>query len=131
MNDFLKITAAVLIGLILWLCISKQGKDVSVLLTLSICAMVLIAAISLLQPVVRFVDKLLSVGQLDETLISVILKAVGIGMISEICMLICKDAGNETLGKTLQLFASVTVLWISIPVFERLLSLLDTILGAV
>ena len=131
MNEFLKATAGVLIGLILWLCVSKQGKDISVLLTMAICAMVFTAAMAFLQPVIRFLNKLQSVGKLDVELVSVILKVVGIGMISEICALICKDAGNESLGKVLQLFASIAVLWMSIPVFEKLLSLLDTILGTV
>ena len=131
MNEFLKVSAGVMVGLILWLCVSKQGKDISTLLTMAVCAMVFVAALAFLQPVIRFVDKLQSVGQLENELISVILKAVGIGVIGEICTMICKDAGNESLGKVLQLFASIVVVWMTLPVFERLLSLLDTILGTV
>ena len=131
MNEFLKVSAGVMVGLILWLCVSKQGKDISALLTMAVCAMVFAAALAFLQPVIRFVDKLQSVGQLENELISVILKAVGIGVIGEICTMICKDAGNESLGKVLQLFASIVVVWMTLPVFERLLSLLDTILGTV
>lgn len=131
MSVFLKAVAGVLTALILWLCLNKHSKDLSVLLTLAVCAMAFTAAITFLQPVVNFLQKIQAIGDLDEDLLSVVLKSVGIGLIGEICTLICKDAGNESMGKVLQTVSSVVVLWMSIPVFEKLLSLLDKILGTV
>lgn len=131
MSVFLKATAGVLTALILWLSLNKNTKDLSVLLTLAVSAMILTAAFAFLQPVVDFVRKIVSLGDLDDDLLSVILKVVGIGMIGEICTLICKDAGNESMGKALQIMSAIVVLWISVPVFEKLLSLLDKILGTV
>ena len=131
MNVFLKATAGVLTALILWLSLNKNTKDLSVLLTLAVSAMILTAAFAFLQPVVDFMRKIVSLGDLDDDLLSVILKVVGIGMIGEICTLICKDAGNESMGKALQIMSAIVVLWMSVPVFEKLLSLLDKILGTV
>lgn len=131
MSVFLKATAGVLTALIFWLSLNKNTKDLSVLLTLAVSAMILTAAFAFLQPVVDFMRKIVSLGDLDDDLLSVILKVVGVGMIGEICTLICKDAGNESMGKALQIMSAIVVLWISIPVFEKLLSLLDKILGTV
>lgn len=131
MSTFLKVAAGVLTALILWLSLNKQNKDFSVLLTLAVCCMVITAAMMLLQPVVVFLRKVQEIGNLDRELISVLMKVVGIGMVGEICTLVCKDAGNETMGKALQIVSTVVVLWMSIPVFEKLLSLLDKILGTV
>ncbi len=131
MSVFLKATAGVLTALILWLSLNKNTKDLSVLLTLAVSAMILTAAFAFLQPVVDFMRKIVSLGDLDDDLLSVILKVVGIGMIGEICTLICKDAGNESMGKALQIMSAIVVLWMSVPVFEKLLSLLDKILGTV
>ena len=131
MNEFLKVTAGVLTALILWLCLNKNAKDLSVLLTLAVCAMIFAVSITFLRPVLEFLQKIQKMVTLDEALLSVILKAVGIGLLGEICTLICKDAGNESMGKVLQVLSSVVVLWISIPVFEKLLNLLNEILGTV
>ena len=131
MNEFLKATAGVLTGLILFLCLNKHSKDSSILLTLAVCAMVLLSTISILRPVLAFLKKVQTIGDLDNDLLSVLLKAVGIGMIAEISMLICKDAGNESMGKTIQMMATAVVLWISIPVFDRLLVLMNKILGSI
>ena len=131
MNDFLKTAACVLTALILWLCLNKNAKDMSVLLTLAVCAMIFTVIISFFRPVLEFIQKIQRMDGLDGDLLSVILKVVGIGIIGEICTLICKDAGNESMGNVLQILSSVVVLRISIPVFEKLLTLLDKILGAV
>lgn len=131
MEIFLKTTAAVLTALLLWLCLNKQGKDFSVLLNLAVCTMIIASGCTFLRPVLDFVDKLQSAGALDSQLLSVILKVVGIGLIAEISNYVCKDAGNASMGKSLQILSSAVILWIAIPVFEKLISLLDEILGCV
>ena len=131
MSDFLKATAGILTALILWLSLHKHTKDLSVLLTMVVCAMVIIAAIGFFRPVFDFISKIQKIGNVDNDLLTIILKVVGIGLITEFSSLICKDAGNESMGKALQVLSSAVVLWMSLPVFEKLLSLLDKILGTV
>ena len=131
MNIYLKVTAGIITALILWLCLSRYGKDMSVVLTMAVCAMALTAMVTFLQPIISFIQKLRTIADLDENLLSVIIKAVGIGLLSEICSLICSDAGNASMGKVLQVLSAVVVLWLSIPVFEKLLTLLNTILSTV
>lgn len=131
MSIFWKTAAGILTAIILWINLNKSNKDVSVLLSLAVSSMAITACATFLQPVVSFIKKLQDVGKLDGDLVSVIMKAVGIGIVTEIAVLICKDAGNESLGKTLQFISAAVILWVSIPVFEKLLALLDRILGAV
>ena len=131
MSIFLKAVGGVLIALILWISLAKQGKDFALVLTLIVCAMIFVASVSFLRPLVQFIRKLQETGNLDKDMVSVIMKSVGIGIIGEICTLVCKDAGNESLGKAVQFLSITVVLWISIPVFEKLLSLLDNILGSI
>ena len=131
MNVFWKTAAGILTAVILWINLNKSNKDTSVLMSLAVSAMAIIAASAFLQPIVTFIKKLQGIGKLDGDLVSIVLKVVGVGIVTEIAVLICKDAGNESMGKTLQFVSSVSILWISIPIFEKLLALLDKILGAV
>lgn len=131
MDIYLKATAAVLIALVVGLSISKQEKDMSLLLSIAVCCMVVTAAITYLQPVIRFFERLQTLGELDAGMLTVLIKAVGIALLSEITGLICTDAGNAALGKVLQILATAVILWISIPLFERLIELIENILGAV
>ena len=131
MDIFIKSTAGVLITIVLILALSKQGKDISLLLTIAVCCMLVSTAIIYLNPVTDFLDRLQSIGQLDPETLTILMKAVGIGLLAEITGLICTDAGNASLGKALQLLATATVLWMSIPLLNELIELIDKILGAI
>ena len=131
MSVFLKATGGILIAVVLYLVIAKQGKELSLLLTIAVCCMVAAAAVGILQPVIAFVFRLQSVGQLDSDLLTTLLRSVGIGILSEITVLICADAGNASLGKILQLLGCAVILEMAIPLFSSLLSLIEEILIAV
>ena len=129
MSVYLKVTAGVLAALIVVLYINKYSKDISAIITLAVCAMVLLSAMTFLKPVIDFIKKLQTIANIDSELLPVVLKVVGIAVISEFCTFVCKDAGNESMGKALQLLSASAAIWIAIPVFEKLLSLLDGILS--
>lgn len=131
MDTFVKATAGVLITVVLGLTLAKQGKDISLLLTVAVCCMILSAAMTYLQPVVSFLTKLQSVGNLDQELVTILMKAAGIGLLAEIVGLVCADAGNASLGKGIQLLATSVILWLSTPLFEQLIELVEDILGAI
>lgn len=130
MNTFIKAAIAVLITVILCLFLQKQSKDYTIILTVVVCCMVTIAAVSYLEPIFDFFSNLVSIGNLDSGMLKILLKAVGISLLTEFISLICKDFGNATLGNALQLLASAVILWLSIPVLTSLLELIQTILSA-
>ena len=131
MDVFIKAAGGVLIALVLYLILAKQGKDFSLLLSVAVCCMVAGAAMTYLEPVIVFFKKLQALGQIDTEMLTIILRAVGIGLLSEITCLICTDAGNAALGKTLQLLASAVILWMSVPLFNSLITLVEEVLGSV
>ena len=131
MTAFWQGAAAVLLAVVLGLALGKQGKEASLLLTLAVCCMVSCLAMTYLNPVVDFIQRLQEVAQLDGGMLEILLKAVGIGMIGEISSLICADSGNAALGKALQLLSAAVILWLSIPLLSQLLELLQDILGEV
>ena len=128
MDIFLKTTAGVLIALILTLVLSKQGKDFSLLLTILVCVIVSAAAINYLTPVITFFERLQNIGKLDTEFLEILLRAVGIGLLAEITGLICSDAGNAAMGKTLQFLASGVLLWMSVPLFTNIIDLIEELL---
>lgn len=129
MTPFLQAAAAVLIAVILSIALGKNGKETALLISLAACSMVVIGAFDYLEPIVSFMDQLQNTAQMDSSVLTLLLKVVGIGMISEIVVLICTDAGNAALGKALQILSSAVILWLTIPVLKDLLELVTSILG--
>lgn len=131
MTIFLKVIAGILIAVVLSLTISKEGKDLAVLLSIGVMCMIMTAGLKYLEPVIDFFHKLESTGKLNPQMFKILLKAVGIGLISEITSHICSDSGNQALGKGIHFAATAAILWLSIPLLDELLTLLETILGAI
>lgn len=131
MDIFLKVTAGILVATIVTLAISKQSADISLLVTILVCCMAVIAAVNYIKPVINFMERLVSIGQIEGEVFSILLKTTGIGFISQITSMICVDAGNQTLGKTLQFVATAVILYLCIPLLEKVLILIETVLGSV
>lgn len=131
MDTILKAIAGVLIALVVCVILAKQNKDFTILVTISVCCMLAVVAIGYLTPVIEFFSRLESLGGLNPDLMSVILKAVGIALLGEITCNICADTGNGALGKTLQILASAVILWMSLPLFTRLIELVENLLESV
>lgn len=129
MDILWKAVAGVLLTVIISLILSRQGKDFSVILIICVCCMVCSAAIKYYQQIFQFIRRLERTGNLSGELITVILKAVGICLMSEITVLICSDSGNAALGKVIQILSSIIIIWLCIPLFTELLELVEKILG--
>ena len=128
MEGYFQAAGAVLLTVILGSALKYRDSQLSGLLTLAVCVMVLVIGVSYLQPVLDFLDKLENLGQLDSQQLSLLLKAVGISLVSEIAVMICSDSGNGALGKALQVLTSGAILWLSLPLFTGLLELIQRIL---
>lgn len=129
MATFLQATGAALVGVILCMMLSTKGKETGLLLSMGVCCMLCLVAMQYLQPVIAFLEQLEELGGLDENLVGILLKAAGIGFLSEIAGLVCEDAGNKSMGKALQILGTGVILWLSIPLFQSLLDLISQILG--
>lgn len=129
MAVFLQATGLVFVGVILVLVVGKQSRDLSLLLSLGICAGLCAAAGGYLQELMGFLGELRALGNLDRSFLSILLKCAGIGYISEIAALLCADAGEQAMAKAMQILASGAVLYLSLPLMRELVGLIREVLG--
>ncbi len=127
MDGFWKAAAGILITVILSISLGKQ--EISLLLATTVSCMAAAIALSYLKPVMAFIQELETMGNLPGGILDTLLKAVGIAVVSEVVGKICSDAGNASLGKTMQLLGSAVILYLTIPLASSLLTLIQDILG--
>lgn len=131
MEQFLQAVALVLVAVIVTIVVGRQNKDISLVLSLAVCVVVLLAGAAFLEPVVDFLQEVQTLGNLDTQFLTILLKAAGIGLLSELAGLICSDAGESAMGKAIQMLANAAILWISLPLLRQLLTLLEEVLGQI
>ena len=120
-----------MIAVVLGLALSKQQKDIGTMLTMAVCCMISGVALVYLEPVLEFLRELEGLGELQGDILGILLKGVGIGLVAEMAAMVCSDAGNASLGKTLQFLGGTVILYLSIPVFRSFLDVIREILGGI
>ena len=131
MGIMLRAAGAVLVASVMGLALGKDGKDFKSLLTMGCCALVLLLGVTFLEPVMGFLQELETLGQLDQDLVDILMKVTGICLITQLAGLVCTEAGDGSLAKVLEILAAIVILWLSIPVFQGLLTLIKGILGGI
>ena len=131
MDVFWKAMGTALVGVVLTLALERQSKDFSLLLTLTVCGLMAIAALTFLSPVLDYLGDLCAMADLQQGMLYALLKVFGIGMSGEIAASVCADAGNTSLGKGIRFLSNAAILYLSIPIFSSLMDLIRQILSEV
>ena len=129
MELYMRSAALVLLAVILTLVISRQSRDMSILLSLGVCVIVMISCVSFLSPIIEFIRELRRIGELEQAFLGILLKCVGVGLLSELAALICADAGENAMGKSLQILSGIVIVWLSLPLMKQVIVLLEEVLG--
>lgn len=129
MNLFWKAAIAVVLTVILGTVIEKTDKDISTVLTVTGCCLVIMASLHYLTDVI---DYILSISQKFETYkpyMATLLRIAGIALIAELIAHISTDAGNSSLGKAFQFLGNAVMLSLSLPLLESFVLMIQAILG--
>lgn len=126
---FWKTAAGILVAAVLILALEKQEKDFALMVSIAACVITGIAVFTILEPILDYLWKLSEFGSFQHSTLEILMKVTGIGMVSELVQLICRDSGNSSLAQGMQFLSTALILLISLPVFETLLTLIQQILG--
>ena len=128
MEGYFQAAGAVILAMILILTLRQSNQPMAVLLSITVCVLVLVGALNYLKPILAFLDSLRQLGNLSGEMVTILLKVTGISVLSEIAALVCVDSGNASLAQALKIVSTAVILYLSIPIFQVLLDLVQKIL---
>lgn len=128
MEGYWKAAAVIILTLILGVTIGKTEKDISIVLTVAACCMVSVVAVRYLSEVIEFLWKLGNLSGYQNPFMETLLKITGVAMITELTGFLCCDAGNASLGKAVQILGTSAILFLSLPLFESFLSIIQELI---
>ncbi len=130
MDGYFQAVGAIMLCLILNLVLKHHGAEFSTVLTLLVCCVVTVIALYFLQPVLEYIRRIRQLSFINEQIMTIMLKVAGISMTAEIASMVCQDAGNSAMSRTLQFLATAAILYVSLPMFASFLDLIEDILGS-
>ncbi len=129
MQGLLQASVIGIITVLLTTMLRKHSQELGILLTLAACVLIGLLLVQLAEPVVEFLAKLRNIAGLDKTLTEPILKTIGISLITQIGATVCADAGENAIAKLIEVCGGILALYVSLPLLEAVLSLIDTMSG--
>lgn len=131
MTAYWKAVAVVLLAIILTVTLGKTEKDISVILSMAVCCIVIMIALQYLSEVIEFLWKLGNSTVIHNPYMDILLKISGVALMTELTELIGSDAGNSSIGKAMQILGNAVILFLSLPLFEAFLAVVQEIMGLI
>lgn len=75
------------------------------------------------------ISELVGTAGIQGDYLEILLKVLGLALITEICADMCRDSGQSALGTKIELFGTVSVFTASIPLFKAVLQLIAAAAG--
>ena len=128
MEAYWKATAVILLTIILGVTIGKAEKDIAIVLSVAASCIVVTVAMQYLSDVISFLWELGRDWTNREPFMETLLKISGVALITELVCLISSDAGNSSLGKSMQILGNAAIMFLSLPLMKTFLAIIQEIL---
>ena len=122
-QELLQISVMAVLVSVLALVIRKQNSEMAMLLGLSTCIMGILFLLRAFDPIIDFIEELGEIANLNDGLLSPLLKSVGVCMLTQLCGTVCADAGQGALGKIIDFSGSALCLYLALPLFQGMIDL--------
>ena len=129
MENYWKACAIMILTVVLGAALGKTEKDLSVVLSLAACCIILMVALEYLSDILVFLWELGSGIGDRNPFTGILLKIAGVALVTEVSSLLSADAGNSSLGKAMQILGNSVILFLSLPILEGFLEIIREILG--
>ena len=127
MDILIKAAAIAVAGTVIALVVKKNSPEMALLLTVALSMTVLYLAFSAITEITGFLRSLASVSGLSPEVLTIVLKTVGVGVISKLASDICRDAGQASVASGIEFTGSVAAVFIALPLFKTVISMIDSL----
>ncbi len=123
-GDALTVTVGLLLcGALLAVVLRVQRPELAMCLSLAAGVAVLVVLVGQFTPLIASMRRMLSSASVPSAYFGVVLKAMGVCLLTQLTADTCRDAGETALAAKAELVGRVLMLVLAVPLFEGLLSL--------
>ena len=122
--DIIKIIGIAFVVAITALLLKTTKPELSFAVTVTGVIIILLFLIDALQDTLQFLSELAVLAGVENGLLKILLKIVGVGYLTEFCAGILNDFGSNSIADKVVLGGKITILLLSIPIMEGLFHLI-------
>lgn len=111
------------------LLLRQYRPEYAILVSLGCSIVALLWVLQGIAQVMEELDRLFQGSLLSRELVAVVMKCLGVCVLTELAGQTCRDAGENAIAAKVELAGKVTLVLVSLPLFERLLEVAGTLLS--
>ncbi|MBC8531157.1 stage III sporulation protein AD [Gehongia tenuis] len=112
------------VAAILSITLRKDKPEMAMLLGVGAGAILLIAFLSMVSPVMDFLKDLAARANLQSEHLALLFKVVGVAYIAEFASQVCKDAGEGAIASKIEMGGKLVILVLCLPIMGSLFELI-------
>ena len=116
--DIVRIAAIALISAVLSLLVRQYKPEYAMLVQLGGAAVIAVSVLALLPALLESSDSLLSFAGVDGKWLMLLIKALGIAIVTELSADVCRDNGSSALAGMVELAGKALILLLCIPLLR-------------
>lgn len=125
--ELLKIAALVIVSVTAIALLRQHNTTYAMLASVAAVAMLSIYLLSLLSPVIDYFKELAAFSETAD--FGCLIKAVGIGLISQTASDLCMESGQQALSSKVLLAGKAAILLATLPLFKSMFTILNGLLA--
>lgn len=124
MDIIIKAVVIGVTGAVLSLIIKKTNPEISTVLTLTVCVVIVGISMKVFSSVVEVLELVELGSGFSSAFTAPILKCVGIGITARLGSDLCKDSGQEAVASSVEICGAVCALYVSLPLIKTMLRMI-------
>ena len=121
-----KILGAAIFGAFVIMILKKESADSALTLRMVVGVVLAISCVSLINPIASYVLEL-GDGLYPESgaanAVTVLLKALGVSLLTHICATVCRDSGEGSIAQYVELAGKIEIILLSLPLIGEIIDI--------
>lgn len=123
MNEPLLLVGAGAVFAVIALFVKEQKKEYGILVSLTASLFVLTLFLKYVPKITGFANIMIDNSGIDKDGFAILFKVMGVALLTELSMGICKDCGENALAVKVEIAGKLVMLLFALPLFEKVLKL--------
>ncbi len=120
--NILSVSALAVVAVIIMVMLKPKNGEIALMLGLSCSLIVLFAVLSQASAVIETLNSIIAASQISTSYVVILLKVIGICLITEFAVNTCKDAGSQSLANNVSLAGKIMVTITALPLYYDILN---------
>ena len=126
--NIVSIGVLAVVAVIVALTLRPKNAEIALMLTVACAVLILLAVLSQAGQIIGTVNSIVAAAQINTGYIAILLKVVGICLLTEFAVNTCRDAGCQSLAGNVSLAGKLLVTVTALPLYT---DILNTVIGLI